>query len=130
MVLQYSNPYELSNLPGDLTCGAPPLSASSSVLVNILPFGPPSLQASSPSGQVGQIVTLTCSQSGQSASVTSSTTVTVNGASTVTVSGSTGSGGGSGGGGALEWLELAFFGALVARRARQTSRSARGPTGR
>ena len=44
-----------------VACGAPPLDASSSVSVNFLPFGPPSLQANPTGAQVGQSVTLTWS---------------------------------------------------------------------
>ncbi len=68
---------------------------------------------------------ITCSESGQSASATSSTTVTVNGASTVTVTGSSGSNGKSGGGGALNWLELAFLGTVLALHVGQIARHPR-----
>ena len=44
-----------------VSCGVPPSSASSTVSVNFLPFGPPLLQATPTSGQVGQSVTLTWS---------------------------------------------------------------------
>lgn len=44
-----------------VSCGAIPLNATSSVSVNFLPFGPPSLQASPTSAEVGQAVTLTWS---------------------------------------------------------------------
>ncbi|MDB6008379.1 MAG: hypothetical protein JWL65_629 [Gammaproteobacteria bacterium] len=68
---------------------------------------------------------ITCSETGQSASATSSTTVTVNGASTVTVTGSSGGKGSSGGGGALNWLELAFLGTMLAVHAGQIARHPR-----
>jgi hypothetical protein len=67
---------------------------------------------------------ITCSETGQSTTATSSATVNVNAAPMVTVSGSSG----RGGGGAVNWFELAFLGTMLASRARQTRAARYQPT--